>query len=166
MKPAQASSYLYKIATSIERSKFPKLNLVLEDIRMLLAALWRPMRYFAFPTNSKSAHLEDPIYLEDMLDRVKDDYTLAMIYGDIVGIHVGEDFSWVIGIEENNDEVIEELEDLDIAYEIPEARVQFLEDINPIEIWWESYGDKMPEAEMARLSEHNLPDDEMWEAAN
>jgi len=166
MKPTQASSYLRKIAAAIEKSKSPRLNLVLEDLRLLLAALWHPMKFFAFPTNSKITYLEDPLYLEDMLDKVKDDYILAMIYGDVVGIHVGEDFSWVIEIEENNDEVIEELAELGIAREIPEAAVQFLEDIDPIETWWESYGDKISGVEAERLSEHDLPNDEMWEATN
>lgn len=138
MRPAQVSEKLRLIATAINNSSHPRLDLVLEDIRLILAALERPKKYFAFPTDVKTLHplaLRDPRLLEDMLDKIKDDYLLAQIYGDIVGYNQKDDFYWVIAVDTDDDDLIEEILELGIAEEIDKSDVTFVKNIDPTEIW-------------------------------
>jgi len=99
------------------------------------------MRYFAFPTDSNMpGSWGDPQFLDGMKDKVKDDFTLARIYGDVVGIYQKEDFYWVIEVESYDEGLIEELAELGITIEIPESDIKFEDITDPVSVWWEQYG--------------------------
>ena len=150
MKPAQVSACLRKIAEAINRSESPRINLVLEDLRLLLAFGMQPKAYFVFPTGTKvPGPWGNPIFLENMLDQAKDDFSLAQIYGDVIGTYQKDDFYWVIEIEADDEDLITELLELGIAYEIPESDVNKVDNIDPLNTWWESFGQNIPGAEMA-----------------
>lgn len=140
MKPNQVSQYLREIAAAIELSS--RLELVPDILSAIAASLIeQEQRYFAFPTRTDMlGPLDDPQYLTEVLDRIKDDFSLARIYGDVVGTYQDDDFYWVIGIDPYDEELAEEINEMDIAVEIPKAKLAPLPEGRPEDIWMSQFG--------------------------
>lgn len=75
MKPAEVSAKLRQIAKTIENSKTPKLDLVLEDLRKIMSTVYAKRgEAFLWPDGSFAAPTPEEQALMDQIDELKAKY--------------------------------------------------------------------------------------------